>query len=326
MATDARTKGERTSLGAQGPEVSRLCLGGNVFGWTLDEAGSFAVLDAYLEGGGNFIDTADVYSSWAPGNQGGESETLIGKWMRSRKVRERVVIATKVGSQMPTGKGLGAAHIQKACEDSLRRLGVERIDLYYAHRDDPETPQEETVKAFDALVRAGKVRVLGASNFDAGRLASALALSRQAGLARYEVLQPEYNLLSRDSFEGPLQALCEREGLRVAPYFGLAAGFLTGKYREGQPPPKTARAEGVLKRYANARGWRVLAALDQVAQARGQTLSQVALAWLAAQPTVVSPIASATSAEQVRELLGAFRSPLSTEELRLLTAAGATAR
>jgi aryl-alcohol dehydrogenase-like predicted oxidoreductase len=319
MQTAARTAGERVRLGSTGPEVSRLCLGGNVFGWTLDEAGSFAVLDAFLEGGGNFIDTADVYSSWVPGNQGGESETLLGRWMKSRGVRERVVIATKVGSQMPSGKGLGAAHIQRSCEDSLRRLGVERIDLYYAHRDDPETPQEETQQAFDSLVRAGKVRVLGASNFDAARLASALALSRTRGLARYEVLQPEYNLLSRDAFEGPLQALCEREGVRVAPYFGLAAGFLTGKYREGQPPPKTARAKGVLERYANARGWRVLAALERVAQARGQTPSQVALAWLAAQPTVASPIASATSPEQVRELLGAFRSPLSEEELRVLT-------
>ncbi|MBF5042627.1 aldo/keto reductase [Aggregicoccus sp. 17bor-14] len=321
MATAARTAGERVKLGREGPEVSRLCLGGNVFGWTLDEKGSFAVLDAFLEGGGNFIDTADVYSSWVPGNQGGESETLLGKWMASRKVRERVVIATKVGSPMPTGKGLGAAHIQRACDDSLRRLGVERIDLYYAHRDDPDTAQEETAKAFDALVRAGKVRQLGASNFDAGRLASALELSRKLGLARYAVLQPEYNLVSRDSFEGPLQQLCEREGIAVAPYFGLAAGFLTGKYREGQPPPDTKRAEGVMKRYANPRGWRALAALEKVAKGRGQSLSQTALAWLAAQPTVTSPIASATSPEQVRELLGAFRSPLSGEELRQLAEA-----
>ena len=316
-----QTPEARNTLGTSGLKVSPLCLGGNVFGWTCDEATSFAVLDAYLEGGGNFIDTADVYSRWVPGNKGGESETILGKWLTSRRVRERVVIATKVGSQTELGTGLGREHIQRSVEASLRRLQVDTIDLYYAHYEDPKTPVDETMAAFDALMRAGKVRALGASNHSPKQLTDSLEASRRGGLARYTVLQPEYNLVSRQSFEGPLREVCEREGLATAPYYGLASGFLTGKYRKGQPPPSSPRAEGVLKRHGNARGWAVLEAMEGVARRQGATLAQVALAWLGTQRTVASPIASATSVEQVRELLGAFRLRLTEEDLRALDVA-----
>ena len=312
----------RKALGTTGLQVSPLCLGGNVFGWTADEATSFAVLDAFFDNGGNFIDTADVYSSWVPGNRGGESETLIGKWMKSRGARERVVIATKVGSQTELGKGLGREHIQRSVEASLRRLQVDVIDLYYAHYEDLDTPVEETMAAFDALVSAGKVRALGTSNHSPQRLTESLEVSRRNNLARYAVLQPHYNLVERKNFESSLRGICEREGLVVAPYFALASGFLTGKYRKDQPPPKSARAEGVLKQYGNARGWAVIDALDAVTRRHpGANFAQVALAWLAAQPTIVAPIASATSASQTQELLGAFTLQLTEEDLRALDVA-----
>ncbi|NOJ80582.1 aldo/keto reductase [Myxococcus xanthus] len=312
----------RKALGTTGLQVSPLCLGGNVFGWTADEATSFAVLDAFADNGGNFIDTADVYSSWVPGNRGGESETLIGKWMKSRGARERVVIATKVGSQTELGKGLGREHIQRSVEASLRRLQVDVIDLYYAHYEDLSTPVEETMAAFDALVRTGKVRALGTSNHSPRRLTESLEVSRRNNLARYAVLQPHYNLVARKDFESSLRSICEREGLVVAPYFALASGFLTGKYRKDQPPPKSARAEGVLKQYGNARGWAVIDALDAVTRRHpGANFAQVALAWLAAQPTIVAPIASATSASQTQELLGAFTLQLTEEDLRALDVA-----
>ncbi len=311
----------RNALGTSGLKVSPLCLGGNVFGWTCDEATSFAVLDAYLEGGGNFIDTADVYSRWVPGNKGGESETILGKWLTQRGARDRVVIATKVGAQTELGTGLGREHIVRSVEASLRRLQVDTIDLYYAHYEDMKTPPEETMAAFDALVRAGKVRALGASNHTPQRLSESLEASRRGGLARYTVLQPDYNLVARKGFESTLRELCQREGLAVVPYYALASGFLTGKYRQGQPPPASPRAEGVLKRYGNARGWAVLGAMDAIAGRHGATLAQVALAWLAAQPTVAAPIASATSPEQVRELLGAFSLKLSAEDLHSLEVA-----
>ncbi|WP_141618465.1 aldo/keto reductase [Myxococcus sp. AB036A] len=312
----------RKALGTTGLQVSPLCLGGNVFGWTADEATSFAVLDAFVDNGGNFIDTADVYSSWVPGNRGGESETLIGKWMKSRGARERVVIATKVGSQTELGKGLGREHIQRSVEASLRRLQVDVIDLYYAHYEDLDTPVEETMAAFDALVRDGKVRALGTSNHSPQRLTESLEVSRRNNLARYAVLQPHYNLVERKNFESSLRGICEREGLVVAPYFALASGFLTGKYRKDQPPPKSARAEGVLKQYGNARGWAVIDALDAVTRRHpGANFAQVALAWLAAQPTIVAPISSATSASQTQELLGAFTLQLTEEDLRALDVA-----
>ncbi|WP_242394140.1 aldo/keto reductase [Anaeromyxobacter oryzisoli] len=305
----------RRQLGRSELRVSPLCLGGNVFGWTAGEKESFEVLDAFLEAGGNFVDTADVYSHWAPGNVGGESETILGRWVKARGARDRVIVATKVGSKMPTGEGLSERHIRRAVDDSLRRLQVERIDLLYAHKDDPRTPVEETVRAFDALVRAGKVRVVGASNFSAERLGASLELARREGLVRYEALQPNYNLVERVDFEGPLEALCRRERISVAPYYGLAAGFLTGKYRQGEPRPASPRAASVLQRYGTARGWAVLEAVRAVASRRGASPAQVALAWLLAQPTVVAPIASATSAVQLRELLGFERLVLSPEDL-----------
>ncbi|MCP3136505.1 aldo/keto reductase [Pyxidicoccus xibeiensis] len=316
-----KTQEATRPLGTSGLKVSPLCLGGNVFGWTCDEATSFEVLDAYLEGGGNFIDTADGYSRWVPGNKGGESETILGKWMKARGVRERVVIATKVGAETELGKGLGRDHIQRSVEASLRRLQLDTIDLYYAHYEDLKTPPEETMAAFDALVRAGKVRALGASNHSPQRLTESLEVSKRGGLARYTVLQPEYNLVARQTFEATLRPICEREGIATAPYYGLASGFLTGKYRQGQPTPPSPRAGGVLKKYGNARGWGVLEAMDGVSRRHGAPLAHVALAWLVAQPTVVSPIASATSAEQVRELLGAFRLSLGEEDLRALDVA-----
>ncbi|NOK12333.1 aldo/keto reductase [Corallococcus exercitus] len=310
----------KRKLGATGLEVFPLCLGGNVFGWTADEATSFAVLDAFLEGG-DFVDTADVYSRWVPGHVGGESEAVLGKWLASRKAKDRLVVATKVGAETALGKGLTREHIEKSVDASLRRLGVERIDLYYSHYDDPNTPLEETLSAFDALVKAGKVKALGLSNHSAQRAQEALDTQQRLGLARYQVLQPEYNLVERMKFEGALQQVCEREGLAVAPYFGLAAGFLTGKYQEGQPAPASPRAGNVLKKYGNAKGWGVVTALKKVAERRGATPSQVALAWLATRPTVAAPIASATSVAQVKELLGAFSLKLEADDLRELDSA-----
>ncbi|MBJ6762306.1 aldo/keto reductase [Myxococcaceae bacterium JPH2] len=306
-------------LGTSALNVSPLCLGGNVFGWTATEPQTFAVLDAYAAAGGNFVDTADVYSAWIPGNSGGESETLLGKWMASRHNRANVIVATKVG-QLSGRKGLSAANIRAAAEDSLRRLKTDYIDLYYAHIDDG-SPLEETLGAFDALVREGKVRALGASNYSAERLAQALEVSRRNGLARYVALQPHYNLMERAGFEGSLQSLCEREKLGTLPYFALAAGFLTGKYRPGQRV-ESARAERA-RAYLNPRGLRVLAALDEVASAQRTTVSAVALAWLRAQPSVASPIASARTVEQLQDLLPMLQLQLSAEQVRLLTEASA---
>jgi aryl-alcohol dehydrogenase-like predicted oxidoreductase len=308
----------RRPLGRTSLQVSPICLGGNVFGWTIDEPTSFAVLDAFLEGGGNFIDTADVYSRWAPGNVGGESETILGRWMASRGCRDRVVIATKVGHEGMGPERLRAAHVESSVDACLKRLGVETIDLLYAHQDDPGTPLDETLGAFDRVVRAGKARAIGASNCSAERLAEARAISAARGFARYDVLQPWYNAYDRGDFEGALQALCVREQIAVAPYFSLARGFFTGKYRPGQPPPKSARAEGVLSRYANERGFRLLSALESIARARSATPGQIALAWLLRRPAVVAPIASATSVAQARELLGAMTIELTDEELRAL--------
>jgi len=303
-------------------DVFELCLGGNVFGWTLDEAGTFAVLDAYAQAGGNFIDTADSYSAFAPGNSGGESETIIGRWMAARGNRDEMVIATKVGS-LAGVKGLSAATIHRAAEASLARLQTDRIDLYYAHRDDPEVSQEETLGAFDELVRAGKVRNIAASNFSAERLESALAISARDGLAAYVALQPHYNLLERDEYEGELRAVCERHGIACLPYFGLARGFLTGKYRPDGPEIASPRASGVRDAYANDRGWAVLAELDRVAAAHRVPVAAVALAWLRAQPTVAAPIASATSTDQLAELIPSATLALGDDELSALTAAGA---
>ena len=305
-----------TRLGSTDLFVSRLCLGGNVFGWTADEANSFAVLDAFAAAGGNFIDTADTYSSWVPGHVGGESESIIGRWMASRANRASIVIATKVG-MLPTLKGLAPTTIRSAVEGSLRRLGVEYIDLYYAHRDDPDTPLVDTLRAFDGLVKEGKVRHVAASNYTASRLREALALSRRDNLVEYVALQPHYNLLHRQEYEGALQDICVAEHVACLPYFSLAMGFLTGKYRPGSEV-QSVRAGGASK-YLDARGIRALAALDDIAAAHQTAVSAVALAWLAAQPTVVAPIASARTAAQLTELLPTLDLTLTGDELQRLS-------
>jgi aryl-alcohol dehydrogenase-like predicted oxidoreductase len=305
------------TIGSSGIEVSRLCLGANVFGWTADRDTSFAVLDAYTAAGGDFVDTADSYMWRIEGNSGGESETIIGEWLAARGRRDDVVIATKVGS-WPQRKGLSAANIAAACDDSLRRLRTDHIDLYYAHRDDPDTAQEETLDAFDALVRAGKVRAVAASNFSAERLRSALEISARDGLTSYVALQPHYNLVEREEFETSLQPLLQSEGLSCVPYYGLAKGFLTGKYRDGGAVVDSPRAEGA-REYLDDRGRAVLAVLDEIAAGHEVPLAAVALAWLAAQPTVVAPIASARNVEQLTDLLPVLDLKLTDDEIRLLS-------
>lgn len=308
-------------LGSSDLEVFPLSLGGNVFGWTADETQSFAVLDAYAAAGGNFIDTADSYSAWVEGNAGGESETIIGNWLKARGNRADVVIATKV-SQHPDFQGLTAANIKAAADASLRRLGTDHIDLYYTHFDKPEVPVEEIIGALDELVKAGKVRHIAASNISAERLEASLAFSDREGLARYVALQPHYNLVSRDTYEGALQNLAEREGLAAVPYFALASGFLTGKYRPGTTV-QGPRAEGAGKHADTERGQKVLAALDDIAAAHEVAPATVALSWLASQPTVAAPIASARTVEQLPALVGVDGLRLTEEEARRLTEASA---
>ncbi|KNB49280.1 aldo/keto reductase [Streptomyces caatingaensis] len=300
--------------------VHPLALGGNVFGWTADEQQSFAVLDAYAEAGGNFVDTADVYAAWAPGNVGGESETVIGNWMAARGNRDDIVVATKVGAGIPEKRGLSATAVREGVEGSLRRLRTDRIDLYYTHYDDPSLPVEDYLTTLDALVREGKVREIAASNVTAERLAAALEFSDSAGLAKYVAIQPEYNLVSRDTYEGPLADVAARHGLAAVPYYALASGFLTGKYRPGTTVD-SARAEGAAKHLATDRGLRVLAALDEVAAAHGVEVATVALAWLASRPTVATPLASARTPEQLRPLLALTDLKLTEEELERLTEA-----
>ena len=306
---------DKRPLGNSGFAVAPLALGGNVFGWTADERTSFQVLDAFVAGGFALIDTANSYSRWVAGHQGGESETVIGNWIARRGRHDDVVIATKVGSDMGLGhKCLKRTHIVEQAEASLRRLRVERIDLYQSHWDDATTPLDETLEAYDRLIRQGKVKAIGASNLTAERLAEALAVSRSKGLPRYATMQPHYNLLVRDEFEGPLQRLCVQEGIGVIPYYSLAAGFLTGKYRSEADVAKSVRGPG-LKKYLNLRGAAVLAALERVAARRRATMAQVALAWLMGQPGIVAPIASATSVAQLEELMGAARLELAAEDL-----------
>jgi aryl-alcohol dehydrogenase-like predicted oxidoreductase len=292
-----------------------------VFGWTIDEQGSFAVLDAYVQGGGNFIDTADMYGRSGAEGPGG-SEQIIGRWMAARGNRDRLVIATKVGmaADLP---GLSEATINQAVEGSLRRLGIEQIDLYYAHKDDPDTPLQETLGAFQRLIDEGKIRYAAASNYSAARLSEALRIGEREGMASYVALQPHYNLMERERYEGELRTVCERHGLACVPYFGLARGFLTGKYRADGADVLSPRAAGVRASYLNERGFAVLAALDEVAASHGTTVAAVALAWLLAQPTVVAPIASATSPEQLAELLPSTELRLSAHELDLLSSASA---
>ncbi|MFD7379650.1 aldo/keto reductase [Streptomyces mirabilis] len=308
-------------LGSSDLEVFPLSLGGNVFGWTADEAQSFAVLDAYTAGGGNFVDTADGYSAWIAGHTGGESETIISKWFAARGNRSDVVLATKVSTH-PEYKGLSPANIKAAADASLRRLGTDYIDLYYTHFDDTSVPVEEIIGALDELVRAGKVREIAASNISAERLAESVEFSDREGLARYVALQPHYNLVSRDTYEGPLQEVASRTGLAAVPYFALASGFLTGKYRPGTTVD-SARAEGAGKHLDTERGIRVLAALDEVAGAHDAEVATVALAWLAARPTVAAPIASARTVEQLPALLAVADLTLTDAEVARLTEASA---
>jgi aryl-alcohol dehydrogenase-like predicted oxidoreductase len=313
-------------LGRTGLKVSALCLGGNSFGWTTDQRASEAVLDAYLDAGGNFIDTADVYARWAPGNTGGESETALGVWMAGRRNRPAVIIATKVCGPMgagPNDAGLSRQHIMEGVEASLRRLRTDYIDLYQAHWDDRDTPLEETLRAFDDLVRQGKVRYLGASNHVAWRLTRALWESDRHGYARYECLQPKYNLVIRDEYERELEPLCLEQGIGVIPYSSLASGFLSGKYRRGGELPATARAAGVQKTYMNERGFAVLAAVEKVAAGVGATPAQVALSWLAHRPGITAPIASATSVAQLKEIAAAIDLKLDAETTATLDQASA---
>ena len=313
-------------LGRTGLKVAALCLGGNTFGWTTDQKASEAVLDAYLERGGNFIDTADVYSRWAPGNSGGESETALGTWMASRKNRPRVIMATKVMGPMgpgPNDTGLSRAHIIDGVEASLRRLQTDYIDLYQAHWDDRDTPLDETLRAFDDLVRQGKVRYIGASNYVAWRLTRALWESDKRGYARFESIQPKYNLVFRDEYERELEPLCLEQNVGVIPYSSLGSGFLSGKYRAGEALPSTARSTNVQKIYMNDRGFAVLAAVEKVASKVGATPAQVTLSWMVHRPGITAPIASATSVAQLEEILGAIELKLGEDATAELDRASA---
>jgi aryl-alcohol dehydrogenase-like predicted oxidoreductase len=309
-------------LGKSSLSIAPLAFGGNVFGWSVDEARSFELLDAFVDAGFNLIDTADMYSSWAPGNRGGESETIIGKWLKQSGKREQVVIATKVAkwNEQP---GLSPVNIQQAVEGSLKRLQVDCIDLYQAHEDDASVPLAETLGAFARLIEQGKVRAIGASNYSADRFADALATSREHGLPRYESVQPEYHLANRAGYEAELEPLVRREQIGVISYYSLASGFLSGKYRSEADLAKSAARSGAVKKYLNPRGMQILAALDAVAAAHGATPAQVALAWLMARPGITAPIASATSVAQLHELMGAAQLTLAWEEIAALDLASA---
>lgn len=314
---------QKRRLGRTSLEIAPLVFGGNVFGWTADEKTSFDLLDRFADAGFNAIDTADVYSRWAPGNSGGESETIIGKWMKARGNRDRIVVVTKVGSDMGQGKrDLSAAYIMRAIEASLKRLQSDFIDLYLSHWPDETTPYEETLGAYRKLIEQGKVRHVGASNLDAGQLGAALKVAKEKGLPRYDVLQPEYNLYGRAAFDGPLRDLCMAEDIGVINYYGLASGFLSGKYRSEADLGKSARGEAV-KKYLNPRGMRILAALDAVSTRHGARPAEVALAWIIARLGVTAPIASATSLEQVDSLIRAAELKLDAADIAQLDEASA---
>ena len=312
---------KKRKLGNSGIEVAPLALGTNVFGWTVEERAAFTILDAFVAAGGNLIDTADSYSRWVAGNKGGESETIIGKWMKQSGKRDKVVIATKVGSEMGLKrKGLSKPYILSAIEGSLRRLQTEAIDLYQSHRDDADTPLEETLDAYAQLIKQGKVRAIGASNFTAERLSEALRISEQRGYPAYQSLQPRYNLYDRAEYERTLEPLCRERGLGVITYYSLASGFLSGKYRSEKDLSKSVRGLGV-KIYMNDRGFRILKALDQVARHYRSTPASVSLAWLMARPGMTAPIASATSPDQLHDLIAATKLELDEESIRLLDTA-----
>jgi aryl-alcohol dehydrogenase-like predicted oxidoreductase len=312
---------EKRKLGNSGLEVAPLAFGGNVFGWTVDEPTSFVLLDAFVEAGFNLIDTADMYSRWVQGHSGGESETIIGKWLKRSGKRAKVIIASKVGKEMgPNSQGLSKTYILQAVEDSLRRLQTDYIDLYQSHDDDPETPLEETLEVYDQLIRQGKIRAIGASNYSAQRLAQSLEVSEQTGYPRYESLQPLFNLYDRVDYEKELEPLCREKGLGVISYFSLASGFLTGKYRSKDDLSKGARGDFV-KKYLNERGFRIIETLDRVAQQHNMTPVKVALAWLISHPSITAPIASATNLEQLNELIEATTIELNPSVIDLLNRA-----
>jgi aryl-alcohol dehydrogenase-like predicted oxidoreductase len=312
---------EKRKLGQTAIEVAPLCFGGNVFGWTIDEATSFELLDAFEHAGYNFIDTADSYSNWVPGNKGGESETIIGNWMKQKGNRSKMIIATKLGSDLGGGKkGLSRAYMFKEVETSLQRLRTDYIDLYQAHYDDPGTPIEETIQAFDELVKQGKVRTIGASNFSAERMKASLEISSMRNLARYQTLQPLYNLYDRKDFEMQLQSLCLEEGISVIPYFSLASGFLTGKYKSESDFSKSKRGGG-MKKYINDRGFRIIDALEKLAAEYDTTPAVIALAWLKQRPAVLAPIASATNKQQLNELIASTALILNDEAMEALNKA-----
>ncbi len=314
---------KKRKLGNSGLEVFPLSFGGNVFGWTVDEPTSFKLLDAFVASGFNLIDTADVYSRWVPGNNGGESETIIGNWLKRSGNRERVIIATKVGMDMgPNKKGLSKGHIVRAVEESLKRLQTDYIDLYQSHTEDPETPLEETLEAFAQLISQGKIRSIGASNYTAEQLSQALQFSKQREYPSYQSLQPLYNLYDRANYETKLEPLCREKGLGVISYFSLASGFLTGKYRSENDLTKSPRGKFV-KKYLNDRGFRILKALDQVAKQHNSTAASVSLSWLIARPSITAPIASATSLEQLNDLIKATELELNHYQIELLNEASA---
>ncbi len=314
---------EKRRLGSSDLQVSPLCFGGNVFGWTADENTSFRLLDSFVDAGLNFIDTADVYSRWVPGNQGGESETIIGKWLKQSGARQKVVIATKVGMEMgPDQKGLSPAYIQHSVEASLQRLQTDYIDLYQSHKDDPETPLAETLAAYEKLLTQGKIRAIGASNYSGARLSEALQVSKQNGLPAYQSLQPEYNLCERTNYEKNLEPVCEQNGLGVISYYSLTGGFLTGKYRSEKDVGQSPRGNWV-KKYFNERGFKILAALDEVAKKHNSTPARVALAWLIARPSITAPIASATKLEQLVDLVEAAKLKLHPSAIEKLNEASA---
>lgn len=309
---------EKRKLGNSDLFVAPITFGGNVFGWTIDQAQSFEILDGFTEAGFNFIDTADVYSRWKPGNQGGESETIIGNWLKARNNRQQIILTTKVGSDMGDGKkGLSKKYITEAVEASLKRLQTDYLDLYQSHYDDPETPVLETLEAYDSLVRAGKIRWIGASNFSAERLLESLETSKTQSLPKYQTFQPEYNLYNRAKFESEYEQICLENQLGVINYYALASGFLSGKYRSEDDLNKSQRGGGI-KNYLNERGYRILKALDQVAEQYNATPASVALAWLLARPSVTAPIASVTNLQQLKDLTQAAAIKLQNEDLSIL--------
>jgi aryl-alcohol dehydrogenase-like predicted oxidoreductase len=312
---------KKRKLGNTGLEIAPLVFGGNIFGWTVDQSTSFKLLDAFVAAGFNSVDTADMYSRWVPGHNGGESEIIIGEWMKRNGNRDKIIVATKVGLDMGEGrKGLSKTHILRSAEESLKRLQTDYIDLYQSHTDDAETPFEETLGAYAELVKQGKVRAIGASNHKADRLAAALEASRKSGLPAYQTLQPNYSLIERAEYEANLESLCEKEGLGVINYFPLAAGFLTGKYRSESDATGKARARNVTK-YLNERGFKILDALDQVAKKFNATPARVSLAWLLARPSITAPIVSATNLDQLKDLVASVDLVLDRESIELLNRA-----